>query len=97
MHHYCSCKFGHGNMEHRQINITISKVLNILTSIMCNMLVAGGGNELVKSKRGKQIENIKVEDVIQKIQNYPNKKTTYGMTIIWLMVTATVMAISVLH
>ena len=46
----------------------------MLKPVLYNILEAGSGNKLVESRRGKTVDNIKVEDVIKKIQNDLNTK-----------------------
>ena len=51
-----------------ELDATITKVFMRLKPVLCNILEANGGNDLVEKKRGKKEENIKLEDVIVQMQ-----------------------------
>jgi len=50
------------------LDTTISKVFRRLKPVLCNILEAEGGNDLVENRRGKNYENIKLRDVIVQMQ-----------------------------
>ena len=60
------------------LNHSITKVFNRLKPVLCNILEANGGNDLVETKRGKKHAHIKLEDVILQMQKENEKihKTT---------------------
>ena len=62
-----------GHLDH-----SITKVFNRLKPVLCNILEAKGGNDLVEMKRGKKHAKIKLEDVIVQMQkeNENNDDTT---------------------
>ena len=47
----------------------ITKVFLRLKNVLCNIIEAKGGNDLVESKRGKKFENIKIEDILKNIRD----------------------------
>ena len=51
-----------GHLDH-----AITKVFLRLKNVLCNIIEAKGGNDLVESKRGKEFENIKIEDILKNI------------------------------
>ena len=52
-----------GHLDH-----SITKVFNRIKPVLCNILEAKGGNDLVEMKRGKKHAKIKLEDVIVQMQ-----------------------------
>ena len=50
------------------LNHSITKVFKRLKPVLCNIIEAKGGNDLVEKKRGKKYKNIKLEDVIIQMQ-----------------------------
>ena len=54
--------------EDGDLDGVITKVYRRLKPVLCNIIEANGANDLVESKRGEKFKNIKLENVIQKMQ-----------------------------
>ena len=54
--------------ENGHLDSSISKVFHRLKPVLCNIRESNGSNDLVESKRGKQHQSIKMEDVIKSMQ-----------------------------
>ena len=52
-----------GKLDHN-----ISKVFKRLGPVLCNILQAKGGNDLVEKRRGKVHKSIKIEDMILQME-----------------------------
>ena len=50
------------------LNHSIARVFLRLKPVLCNILEANGANDLVESKRGIKHKNLKLEDVIKKME-----------------------------
>ena len=46
----------------------ITKVFLRLKNVLCNIIEAKGGNDLVEAKRGKEYANIKIKDILKKFR-----------------------------
>ena len=57
-----------------ELNNSITKVLQRLKPVLCNILEAKGANDLLETKRGEEYSKLKVEDVMFKLQ-YDNNDT----------------------
>ena len=51
-----------------KLDNSISKVFKRARPVLCNILQAKGGNDLVETKRGKTHEGIKIEDIILQME-----------------------------
>lgn len=63
----------------------ITKVLKRFKHMLCNIVEAGGGNDLIKTKCGTKHWKIRVEDVIKNCKKMMTLVQTY-LTLWWLIV-----------
>ena len=64
-----------GHLDH-----SITKVFNRIKPVLCNILEAKGGNDLVEMKRGKKHAKIKLEDVIVQMQKENENNDSNSLT-----------------
>ena len=57
------------------LNHSITKVFLRLKPVLCNIIEANGANDLVESKRGIKHKNLKLEDVIRKMEQQNKTET----------------------